>query len=154
MGAVRSLCKTGVVLENGMVAQRGLIEQSIQYYSKGNPNKNVETILSGLKVLSGNICITRLVINNSEANEIKLPYPNRTINVHIEGEALVNMMIGVDIALYDSNDILLSKFAPSLYKDPQTVSGKFKIEEQINLPENICNGEYSLQLELTYPNVS
>ncbi len=153
MGAVRSLCNKGIVLDNGIIVQTGLIEKSIQYYSNGYTENKNANIITGLKYLSANIQIDNISINNSDSNEVILKFPNRKIHLRIKGKTLINMLIGVDVSIYDNNDILLGKFAPSLDKDPKSVLGKFQIDEQIILPKNICNGDYYLQLELTYPKI-
>ena len=57
--------------------------------------------------------------------------------------------------MYDRDHTLLAKYAPILMKMdvPRFRRGRFTISETISLPENMTNGEYYLQIELTYPNV-
>ena len=73
----------------------------------------------------------------------------------IEGELICDTHLAVEAKVFDSQNILLAKYAPCLMKKevPTMSKGLFTIEETIALPENMTNGEYRLQIELTHPNV-
>ena len=75
--------------------------------------------------------------------------------MEVEGELLNDIRMAIEAKLYDRESIMLAKFAPVLMKTdvPKTLKGKFKLAETITLPDNMANGEYRLQIELTHPNV-
>ena len=56
---------------------------------------------------------------------------------------------------YHSNRVLLAKFAPVLFQTglKQYKAGGFVINETMTLPAEITNGEYGLEVDITYPKV-
>lgn len=154
MGAVKNLCNKGVVLEDGKIAHINKINMAVDYYINNNRISDYSKILDNIIYLSPNIRIRNIQINNSSSNKVSLIYPNRKMEIFVEGYVDTKMLLGVEVSLYDSNDVLLGKYAPCLSKDPYNVDkGDFVLLEHITLPDNITNGDYYLQIELTYPKV-
>ena len=112
-------------------------------------------ILSKVKCLSNEIKLKSILINGKEDRIVNLVYPDRTLSVEIEGELLNDMPAAIEAKVFDSESVLLAKFAPVLFKTvvSKTTKGSFKLKETITLPDNMTNGEYRLQLEVTHPNV-
>ena len=155
MASMKALCRRGVLLENGSVCYDGLISDAIGLYLKGNEFVEDGTILSKVKCLSNEIKLKSILINGKEDRIVNLVYPDRTLSVEIEGELLNDMPAAIEAKVFDSESVLLAKFAPVLFKTvvPKTTKGSFKLKETITLPDNMTNGEYRLQLEVTHPNV-
>ena len=155
MASMKALCRRGVLLENGSVCYDGLISDAIGLYLKGNEFVEDGTILSKVKCLSNEIKLKCILINGKEDRIVNLVYPDRTLSVEIEGELLNDMPAAIEAKVFDSESVLLAKFAPVLFKTvvSKTTKGSFKLKETITLPDNMTNGEYRLQLEVTHPNV-
>lgn len=155
MASMKALCRRGVLLENGSVCYDGLISDAIGLYLKGNEFVEDGTILSKVKCLSNEIKLKSILINGKEDRIVNLVYPDRTLSVEIEGELLNDMPAAIEAKVFDSESVLLAKFAPVLFKTvvSKTTKGSFKLKETITLPDNMTNGEYRLQLEVTHPNV-
>ena len=155
MASIKALCRRGILLENGSVRFDGLISDTVELYLKGNEFDEDGTIMSKVKYPSNEIKLTSVLINGKPNRNINLAYPNRKIEVEIEGELLNDVNIAIEAKLYDSQNVLLAKFAPVLMKTevPKVPKGRFKLEETITLPGNMTNGEYRLQIEVTHPNV-
>lgn len=155
MASIKALCRRGVLLENGSVRYEGLIRDVVDLYLEGNEFNEEGSILSRVIKQSNEIELTNVLINGDSKRILKLVYPNRQIKIEVEGELLNNIHAAIEAKLFDRENVLLAKFAPILMKTevPQIHKGKFKLEEIITLPENMTNGEYRLQIEVTHPNV-
>ena len=155
MASIKALCRRGILLENGSVRYDGSISDTIELYLKGNEFDEEGTIMSKVKCLSNEIRLINVMINGKQNRIVELVYPNREIDVEIEGELLNDIHIAIEARVFDSQSVLLAKFAPILMKTevPKISKGKFKLEEKITLPGNMTNGEYRLQIEVTHPNV-
>jgi hypothetical protein len=111
--------------------------------------------MDSIQQISKELKVNNVTINNSTSSIVNMSYPNRTINIQIDGITINKMKVGIEFLLYDSNEVLLGKYAPTL-KTGEVVLinvGDFSIYEEINLPDNITNGEYFLQIDITHPNV-
>ena len=155
MASIKALCRRGILLENGSVRYDGMISDAVELYLKGNGFDEEGTILSKVKCLSNEIRITNVLINGKTDRIVDLVYPNRRVKVEIEGELLNDIHIAIEAKVFDSQNILLAKFAPILMKTevPKTPKGAFKLKETVVLPNNMTNGEFRLQIEVTHPNV-
>ena len=155
MASIKALCRRGILLENGSVRFDGLINDTVELYLKDNEFDEEGTIMSRVKYPSNDIKLTDVLINGDSGRMVNLVYPDRKINLRIEGELLRDAHLAVEAKVFDGQNILLAKYAPSLMlkEVPMTPKGFFKLEETITLPENMTNGEYRLQIELTHPNV-
>ena len=155
MAAVKSLCNRGVVLDNGSVSFDGNIEDTVDFYLKGNQINNNSLILENLKIYSHELSISSVFVNNSKSSTLNLNYPERSLNVRVEGFCLNKIKVALELLIYDSNENLLAKYAPPL-KNGNSIpfqQGEFLLDENINLPLNMANGEYKIQIDITHPNV-
>ena len=155
MASIRALCRRGVLLNNGEIEFDGPIPDAIDLYMKGDAIDDGEEIISKIKYESNEIKLTKILVNGSPNRALNLPFPNRTLNITIEGNLINDIPLAIEAKLYDKENVLLAKCAPILMKTevPRFKRGRFEISESIQLPDNITNGEYILQIELTYPNV-
>lgn len=155
MASIKALCRRGILLENGSIHYDGMIGDTVALYLKGNEFDEEGTILSRVKCLSNEVKLTKVLINGLPNRIVSLPYPNRKIDVEVEGELLNDVHVAIEAKVLDNENVLLAKFAPVLLKSevPKVPKGKFRLEETITLPDNMTNGDFRLQIELTHPNV-
>lgn len=155
MASIKALCRRGILLENGSVRYDGSISDTVELYLKGNEFDEEGTIMSKVKCLSNEIRLLNVKINGNQKRTVNLVYPNREIDVEVEGELLNDIPIAIEAKVFDSQSILLAKYAPILMKTevPKTSKGRFVLNEKITLPPNMTNGEFRLQIEVTHPNV-
>lgn len=153
MASIKTLCRRGVLLENGSVAYDGEIDETVSRYLRNDQIVEGQSILSGAQHLSNEIKVSNITINDSDNNCIELDYPKRSIEIKIEGELLNDIPIAIECLLYDSNGVLLAKYAPSLFQTTLTrcKAGRFTLKETVSFPEGITNGEYGLEIDVTYP---
>lgn len=155
MASLKALCRRGILLNNGSVGFDGSMTDAIDLYLKGNEASVSGDILSRAKISSNEVSLTKVTVNGSSNGILNLSYPKRQIDIEIEGELLNDIPMAIEARLYDRENILLAKYAPILMKTevPKFKRGRFSVSDSIHLPDNMSNGEYNLQIELTYPNV-
>ena len=155
MSSMKALCRRGILLEKGSIRYSGTINDAVELYLKGDTMEDGGTILSRAKCLSQEIHLTDVTVNGSPNRHVSLVYPDREVHVDIEGELLNDLPAVIEARLYDYENVLLGKYAPALMRTEiaKVPKGKFHLHETIRLPENMTNGEYRLQLEVTHPNI-
>ena len=155
MSSIKALCRRGILLENGSIRFDGLVNDTVELYLKGNEFEEGGTIVSKARCVSNEIKLTNVLVNGKTSRIVNLVYPNRKLDVIIEGEMLNDIPAAVEATMFDNEKVMLAKYAPVLMKTiiPKVPKGKFKFEETITLPDNMSNGEYRLQIEVTHPNV-
>ena len=155
MVSIRALCHRGVLLKNGMVEYDGEIDETVDKYLNNNRVELGQSIIENVKYESADIKITSIKINGSDNNVVELEIPNRFVTIKIEGQLLNATPLAIECMLFDSNRVLLAKYAPALFQQDLKYykTGCFTIEEIMKLPDEITNGEYVLDLFVTYPKV-
>lgn len=157
MAAVKTLCNRGIILQNGGLDIDTTVDDAIDYYlNRGGIIKEGKSIMENMVMMSNEIQIDTVTLNDSPFNNIELRYPSRDLKIEIKGRTLNSLKIAVECSLFDENEILLGKYAPALNdKLPYLTSpGEFTIQERFSLPNNISNGNYYLQIELTQPRIA
>lgn len=156
MASMRQLCNNGLVLSNGQISFMGEISDSIDNYLANSVEFTSDSSIIDMKMqLSNEIIINKISVNGQLKREVRLVYPNRQLNVEIEGVALNSFRAEVELLLFDKEEKLLCKFAPHLISgNKETISsGEFKICKIFELPNSFCNGEYYLQIDLSNPSI-
>lgn len=155
MSSVRALCNHGIVLKNGTIDYTGTIDSSVSHYLKGNIVTSNTEIISGANYYSSEIHVDSITINGKSNGIVTLDYPNRSFQIDIEGSLCNSIPISIECLLFDSNDLLLAKFAPAVASENLNFvkAGHFVLSEKVTLPDNITNGEYVLQIDVAHPKV-
>ncbi len=150
MAAVKVLCRTGIVLNEGKMVFNGGIEQCVERYLgqrliggsikshiiRQHPSVNIETIL----------------VNNCEADVVDLSPGAKTLSVEIIGTILEPMVLEFEMRIADSQEMPLAFFSPGheVGFPVSKPAGNFKIKYDIKIPR-ITQGLYFLNLFLTDP---
>ena len=152
MASIRQLCRTGVLLENGMLKEIGQVDDIVDTYMRTQTHIG-DTLLSALNYQANYIHITQVLVNGSKHSSIILNQKNHIVTLFFEGDLLTEQYVAVEFQLYDQNRLPLAFFSPSHYsgKVQQYPKGHFQIEEKVQLPENINKGNYYGSLYLTDP---
>lgn len=155
MASIRALCKSGILLENGLVKCTGEVNDVVDTYLADRKFVPDKTIVESNQTCSRNeLSISRITLNGEEGNVIHLKYPNRDLHFHIEGHCNHDVRLEFECELYDMKENRLAQYVPvqngakmiTLHTDED-----FVIDETIHLPHNICNGHFSLNFELCHP---
>jgi lipopolysaccharide transport system ATP-binding protein len=153
MASIRSLCKTGVLLDNGMVAFRGTAAETVDLYL--NDNRNIEeSIEMYFKVRGNRLEIKDFSINGLGTNYIKVSPTSNELTFEVRGNAKDRVKLALEARLYDNNNVLLGVFSPSHMSGiTNEYFGDFVYKETLKLPNNINKGQYLMSVALTHPNV-
>ena len=156
MPAVKTLCKTGLVLENGKITYTGSAEDCVNHYlyREFSDEKSFD-IHKDIEAKSKMFHIENLEVNNAHPRKIYLDENDNKVNIKISGHIDVPMNVEFIAQIYDTNSLLIASFVPTnstgrLYKFE---SGKFLIEESIAIPSSLTNGEYRLKIDITQRNI-
>lgn len=153
MSSIKTLCKTGVLLEKGSVAFMGNIQETVRRYLNDNLNFN-NVVEMRFRSLNEGLKINAFTINKSKWNVIKTSSENNKLSFEFSGECKDKMKLALEARLYDSNNILLGVFSPShLEGVTPEVSGAFHKESVLELPRTMNKGQYFMEVVLSHPNV-
>lgn len=154
MGAVKSICNRGVLLEKGTVKSIGEIEDLINDYEQQNIRINSSTISNCIKKIDPQLSIVSITINSSENNIIELSSDKRGIDLKITGEAFEEFTCCTEIKISTPLDVPVLMYAPGHITGELKKVGKgsFEINERLQLPAGLTSGSYKLQIFLTLPN--
>lgn len=154
MASIRTLCKHGILLENGSVVFMGEVNEAVSYYLKDN-SYEADLLLNCLKYNTSLFCINSFLINGNDVNSVEINRENRTLQLEVEGEAFSDMPLELEAQLFDENRTLLASYCPchTIGRSTMYKTGKFNITEKIVFPENITKGTYFLEVQFTEPNV-
>lgn len=156
MTSIRSLCNTGVLLENGMLKQQGSIDNIVDLYLQEQYQVG-KHFISAISFAQPYIKLTEVVINNQTLNPILLTQTTKNILVvHIEGELGLEQYIAFEFRLYDMNRNPVAFYCPAHWAGTcdKYARGKFVIDKTIELPANMGHGDYYGSLNLTDPGKS
>lgn len=155
MASIRALCKSGILLENGLVKCTGEVNDVVDTYLADRKFVPDKTIVESNQTCNRNeLSISRITLNGEEGNVIRLKYPNRDLHFHIEGHCNQDVRLEFECELYDMKENRLAQYVP-VQNGAKMITLKadedFVIDETIHLPHNICNGHFSLNFELCHP---
>ena len=156
MGSIRALCKSGVLLENGMVKyQSNNINDVVEKYLLGSSCLNAQGSSYKVHVRNKAVSITRVLVNEEENTHIVLSDRNRKVSLRVEGECKIPLNLSVEIWLYDKDEIHIASYSPTHWDGTvysNTVGG-FVLEEEVDLPEMLTNGDYYFNIRLQQMNI-
>jgi len=153
MAAIERLCSRAVVLDSGKVSFDGNTREAVeQYLVKARPTEG--TIIQGIKKTDPDLEIREITINDRPENQVLLS-DSLTLNVTIRGNLKSAKKMALEVRMYDSHEKLLALYSPGhLYGRLHECSeGPFELNETIQFPDNMTSGDFSLDLDLTRPNI-
>lgn len=155
MAAVKSLCTTGIVLQNGMTVFNGNIDDSLKFYLNEAPVANNGIITDAIKHKKANIVFKRILINKTEQRNSTITSNQKTLSIRIEGYTPEEIKTDVMLVLKTKDGIPLATLAEGHYKGLiQTIpAGNFTIQKDIELPVFLSNGQLYCDLMMHHPMV-
>lgn len=156
MASVRALCTTGMLLEKGQIAFVGNIGETIdRYIMNSNDANEGETLDDIFRIRNHEIEITSVKVNGSNSAFCELIFPNKTLELDVEGFIHGDHCLDLETTFHDKSGVLYARHADGLYTgDYEHFSEeKFHLHRVIRLPQGIANGEYSINIDITHPQV-
>lgn len=103
MASVKNLCRKGIVLENGMIALNGGIDEAIDYYLTKNVVLESHRIIESLKFVDNRIRINSVLVNGYESSVQTIPANQTKLKIELRGVALddikYDLMVVIKILL-------------------------------------------------------
>ena len=151
MSAVRSLCKSGILLQNGTVLYSGSASDTIETYLKNYTLK--ERIIDNIKRIHPRLKINRIIVNGSEISRSTVTPLQKTISIAIEGTA--DHIINADVCIiFRNNDgAALARFSFCDKRGLINLDGQFSLKADVLLPENVHSGLLKLDITIHQPNI-
>ena len=145
MAAVKSLCKTGVVLKNGLLDFSGKIEDAVDYYTGINYGETNAIFYKDLALAPGNDSI------RIRSMEVK-PVSGKVINLETEIEVKLcfynyrpNLMIDVTFELQTMEDIIVFHRWMNFSPDKDSKVGEQEVS--FTIPAGLLNsGRYYFKI--------
>lgn len=153
MASIRSLCNTGVLLENGMLRQQGNIDDIVDLYLQEQYNTS-EKILDTVSQIQSYLQLTEISVNAQALNPVLLTNASgHILHIHMEGELAKEQYLAFEFRLFDVNNLPLAFYSPSHLtgRVHKYDKGKFVVDEDIVLPDTMNKGEYRGSIYLTDP---
>jgi len=156
MPAVKTLCKNGIVLENGQISYMGTAEDCVnRYLHEEFADDHIFDITKDIDVRSKLFHIEDIKLNGGIPQKFNLDDNNNLIDITISGKIDIPMNVEFIAQIYDCNSILIASYVPtnSTGRYYKFDSGEFIIHELLSIPDTLTNGEYRLKIDLTLRNI-
>lgn len=156
MAAVKSLCRSGIVLENGTTAFLGTAEDAIKKYLATNEYlSHTELITERIKFLKPTMHIDNILINGSGMYETTINSGQETMDIEICGSTDEDIYTDLYLRFKTKDEMPVAALAQGHYRGLLTPlhKGSFKLKKTIKLPKFLCTGEYLVDLMMHHPMV-
>lgn len=155
MAAVKSLCTQGVVINNGQIAFKGDIDETLKFYLNGDSVDTEGFIIKAIKQQKPTINFKRILINGTEQRRSTIVSNQHILKLRIEGYTKEDIKTDVMLIMRTKDGIPLATLAEGHYRGTiQTIpAGDFIIEKDIILPEFLSNGQIYCDLKMHHPMV-
>lgn len=154
MGAVKNLCTTGVLLENGQVAFSGSINDTIDRYLCNDVSlDDGKQIKDSIKYKKNFIEIDTISLNGTTANNSTVVPNQEFLDLEIAGTTAEAMKCEVKMIFKTISGVPMFSLVEGRYtgKLYDIAPGNFKIEKHIRLPKYMAVGDYSVDIILHQP---
>lgn len=150
MGAVRSLCTRGIVLDKGENVFDGGIDESIDYYLSLNDISSHAEIKEAMTFCRPGLEISRVSINGTTQRETRMVYNQKFLEVEIDGFTSEEICCDLFVILKNTNDVPLASLAEGKCKNTQLIlpKGTFSIRKTIVMPRFYASGDVVVELKL------
>ena len=150
MGAVKNLCKRGIILNQGQVAFNGNVEEAIGYYLTNiNPLKNT---LSFKATTDKDIQIKSAILQTARDPIDENIYTDDFLKFTIDLSADRPISVTIRITIFDGDDNRILAFDSSDSKKFYEIFGEKKIHCILDEPLNIKKGWYKVNLSIKQGN--
>jgi len=157
MGAVKTLCKRGIVLDQGRLVYDGKTDEAISFYQKccRKEMNDKQTIREAGVRVSPDIEIFSIRINGRETMCPVLDDFENVLKIEVSGRIEKRTRLEIEGRVFDENEVPLAMFSPghNRRKYKMYEKGLFFLQETIYLSSGIHRGNYYLCLDITNPGV-
>lgn len=155
MAAVKSLCKSGVVMKNGTVDFIGDIESSVAHYLQLGQSSAASRIIDAVKWTKPSLQIHEIEINGTDEAYSVVASDQQTLRVVVRGTTREPMTTDLMLVMNNKEGMPLATFAPGHYYGQlmKVAVGDFEIVKDIELPHILTRGLLHVDLMMHHPMV-
>ncbi len=154
MAAVQSLCKSGVVLENGGVSYIGSAGDAIKKYLTSNQLRDADDrITDRISFVKPGLRIDSIRFNGSDGCETTVVANQDIVEVELEGYANDSLTTDLMVLFRTEDEVPMAVLSEGHYRGLllKYPAGKFKITKKIKLPRFVGRGKYIVDINLHHP---
>ena len=155
MAAVKSLCRSGVVLRDGQMDFTGNVDKAIDYYLSNTVDYSQKKVIDGVDWKEAYITLHSIKLNGTECAESTIATNREYVNVEVHGETSVEIHADLMVKFSTLSGTPLATFAEGQYKGvtEHILPGAFSFRKRIRLPKYLSRGDYSIDIYLHQPYV-
>ena len=155
MAAVKSLCKTGVVLKNGQIDFIGVINQAVSYYLSNNETAVNGWIKDKISWKKNTLTINEIKINDTDEDFSVIQSKQQYLKVSIKGHTEEEMKTDIMLIFRSKDGTPMASYAVGHYlgRIVTVPKGNFEIERTIELPQILGRGQLHIDLFMHHPMV-
>ena len=155
MAAVKSLCKNGIVLNNGMLEFRGTAEDAVNKYILQIRNTVNKKIVDNISYLNKAIEIELITINGREESEQVITAEQDFVEIRFKGKTIIDFTTDIMIMFNSIDDTPMATFAEGQYTGEldHFCIGRFDVVKKIKIPKRVYSGQYKLGMYFMLPDV-
>lgn len=153
LGAVRTLCTKGIVLENGEIVYTGTADASVNDYLNRGADTTNQEIINDAKYNTDKLRIDEVLVNGSTSKVVVTDSENHVLDISVKGYSNYSQKIALELKIFDNNDIPLAVFSPNHKSGVTTIFdvGPFTINEKLVLPKELSRGRFYADIYITNP---
>lgn len=154
MTAVRNLCKSGIVLKNGLMDFTGTADNCVDHYLKVDLTDEESKIKDNIEWVKPGLRIDEILINDTEDAVSTIKSGQECLPVVIRGCSMSEIKTEISMVFRNENEAPLASY-PFCDESRRLISlnGDFEISANIKLPKTLYNGRMRVDLFFHQPNV-
>lgn len=155
MASVLSLCKSGVVLKNGMVDYIGTAKEAVERYISTNVVFDGGRIIDKISYLKHTLRIDSIEFNGTESTRSVVKSGQSTIKARIAGHTDEKLITDLKVIFKTRSETPMASLADGHTRGIMMTfpKGDFVIEREIVLPKYLSEGTYLVDINLHHPMV-
>lgn len=155
MAAVRSLCKKGIVIENGSIVYSGDIQSAINRYLESGTQVSDEQIIKRVQWTKPSLHIETIEINGTQEAQSVIESHQQSLSVRIKGRTEEKMNVDIMLIFKNNEGIPMATYALGHYygQIESIAAGEFDLHREIELPKILSKGFLKVDLFLHHPMV-
>jgi lipopolysaccharide transport system ATP-binding protein len=146
MGSIRQLCTRGVVLDKGLVAFDGNVNDAIGLYMRDKSQEG--NIIDFAKINNPIVQLDKVLIDGNEGNHIYVTPEKNWFDVNIMGNIAKELKMSLEIKICDSSGSPLFFFSPYHNDSPLMPVGPFNFNYRVELPKGLTKGVFYGGMEI------
>lgn len=155
MASVRTLCRNGIVLKNGMIDKTGPINECVDFYIQNTDIREGSKLKDHILYKKSTLDIHDITFNGTDNSASILKSDQLYIDVTISGYVSESIHTDLMIIFKNKNQIPMASLAEGHSKGQimEINEGEFTINKRILLPKYISKGEYYIDIYMHHPMV-